>query len=40
MSDRTQGAEYLAPARQLLGYEPQQTWPDGVEAILAALDKP
>jgi nucleoside-diphosphate-sugar epimerase len=30
----------LAPARQLLGYEPQQTWPDGVETILAALDKP
>jgi uronate dehydrogenase len=30
----------LAPARQLLGYEPQQTWPQGVETILAALETP
>ena len=23
----------LGPARQLLGYEPQETWPQGIEAV-------
>ena len=27
----------LAPAKHLLGYEPQQSWPEGVEEILASL---
>ena len=27
----------LGPARQLLGYEPRQTWPEGIDEILASL---
>lgn len=30
----------LEPARQLLGYEPQETWPEGVEIVLDRAPKP